>query len=411
MSEGFSTVKASISVIVGVVLSVLAVICIPQLVENTDARNITVIQSPIDGELSVYTEPGWKWQGFGKVTTYPRRTQFNFASAHDLDSAEDRSITTRFNDGGHGDISGTVNWQMPLAIEKVIPLHRDFGSFEAIEQQLIRTSLQKVIYNVGPTMSSTESSAEKRPNIPQYIDDQLLHGPYQTKTAHVVQKDPITGQDKQVAVVQIATDSNGKPLRESHSPVTEYGIQLQPVAIISVVYDETVEKQIKERQTATTQVQIAIANAKRAEQDTLTITEQGKASAAQAKWQQETINAKEIAEAEKNKQVAELAAITAELYKKRLIAEGQGEGEKKRLIMEADGAMDPKIKAYIEVNARYASAIEKAQPGAWSPAVVMGDAGGRNNNSAEALVSLFTAKTAKDLGLDLTIPQGTTVRK
>lgn len=411
MSEGFSTTKLSVSIIVGAILAVLAIICIPQLIENTDARNITVIQSPIDGELSVYTEPGWKWQGFGKVTTYPRRTQFNFAAAADLDSNEDRSITTRFNDGGHGDISGTVNWQMPLATDKVTALHRDFGSFEAIEQQLIRTSLQKVIYNVGPTMSSTESSAEKRPNIPQYIDDQLLNGPYQTKTAQVTQKDPITGQDKQVVVVQIATDTNGKPLRESHSPVTEYGIQLQPVAIISVVYDDTVEKQIKERQTATTQVQIAIANAKRAEQDTLTITEQGKASAAKAKWEQETLNAKEIAAAEKNREVAQLAAETAELYKKRLILEGQGEGEKKRLIMEADGAMDPKIKAYIEVNARYASAIEKAQPGAWSPVVQMGEQNGKNGDSASTLVSLFTAKAAKDLGLDLTIPQGATSKK
>lgn len=410
MSSTSPIMKASLSAVVGVALSILAIICVPQLVENTDARNITVIQSPIDGELSVYTEPGWKWQGFGKVTTYPRRTQFNFASAHDLDSSEDRSITTRFNDGGHGDISGTVNWQMPLAIEKIIPLHRDFGSFEAIEQQLIRTSLQKVIYNVGPTMSSTESSAEKRPNIPQYIDDQLLHGPYQTKTVHETQKDPITGQDKLVAVVQIATDKNGKPLRESHSPVTEYGIQLQPVAIISVVYDETVEKQIKERQTATTQVQIAIANAKKAEQDTLTITEQGKAAAAKAKWEQETLNAREIAEAEKNKKVADLAADTAALYKERLILEGQGESEKKRLIMEADGALDPKIKAYIEVNTLYAKAIENARPGAWSPSVVMGDQQGKSGSSADALVSLFTAKTAKDLGLDLTIPQGATVK-
>lgn len=33
--------------------------------------------------------------------------------------------------------------------------------------------LEKVIFSAGATMSSTESSAERRPEIPQIIDDQM----------------------------------------------------------------------------------------------------------------------------------------------------------------------------------------------------------------------------------------------
>ncbi len=130
---------------------------IPQLVENLDAKEVMIIQMPLSGELIVYTEPGWKWQGFGKVTTYPRRDQFSFSAVMDQGKSVDESIQTRFNDGGHGNISGTINWAMPLTPDKIIRIHKDFGGFQAIEQQLIRPSLQKVIYNVGPTMSSTVS--------------------------------------------------------------------------------------------------------------------------------------------------------------------------------------------------------------------------------------------------------------
>ena len=399
-------------IISGAVLTVVALFTVPSLIESVDARSITVIQS-ISGKLSVYSEPGWVWQGFGKVTTYPRREQFSFSAEKDQGNGEDLSITTRFNDGGHGDISGTMNWTMPLGTDKVIALHKDFGSFEAVEQQLIRPSLQKVIYNVGPTMSSTESSAEKRPEIPKYIDDQLLHGPYQTKTVQVTQKDAITGQDKQVATVQIALDAQGKAIRETKSQITEYGIQVQPVAINKLQYDEAVEKQIQQRQSATTQVQIAIANAKKAEQDAITIAEQGKATAAKAKWDQETINAKDVAEAEKVKEVARLNADTAALTKQRLILEGEGEARKRELILEADGALDKKLEAYVEVNAKYASAIQNAQPGAWVPVVQMaGNEDGKSNGGgATALVDLLTAKTAKEMGLDLTMTQGAKAKR
>lgn len=387
------------------ILSVLALLVFAlgatSMVVNVDAKEIVVVQSPISGELTVHTDPGWKWQGWGKVTRYHRREQFSFSATKDQGAGQDESIQTRFNDGGHGNISGTINWAMPLSVDKIVALHKDFGSFAAIEQQLIRTSLQKVIYNVGPTMSSTESSAERRPDIPKYIDDQMANGPYLTKTSVVEQKDPITGQDKKVSIVSIVTGADGKPVRETKSQVTEYGLQLQSVSINNIKYDEVVEKQIKERQNATTQVQIAIANARRAEQDAITTEQQGKANAAKEKWAQEAINAKEVALAEKDLTVATKKALTAEQYKKQQILEGEGDAAKKRLIMDADGGLDQKVQALKEINAKYADAIANAKPGAWTPQIVMGQSSGGSNSGAQSLVDLFTAKAAKDMGVDM----------
>jgi hypothetical protein len=378
----------------------------PMLVENVDARDIAVIQSPVSGDLSVFTEPGWKWQGFGKVTTYPRRDQFSFSSSADQGKPLDESISTRFNDGGHGNVSGTMNWQMPLKTESIIALHKDFGSVGAIEQQLIRTAMQKVIYNVGPTMSSTESSAEKRPEIPKYIDDQLVNGPYLTKTVQVTQKDAISGQDKQVAVVQIAMNDKGQPMRESKSQISEYGLILQPVSINKIAYDATVEKQITERQNATTQVQISIANAKRAEQEAITTEQQGKANAAKAKWEQEVVNAKTIADAQAKITIADANVKEAEAFKKSETLRGEGEANRKRLVMEADGQLDKKLEAIVKINSLYAEAIKSAQPGAWSPQVVMGGSGTSGGQNATNLVDLMTAKTARELGVDLSVKAG-----
>lgn len=369
---------------------------------NVDAKEIVVVQQPISGDLNVYTEPGWQWQAFGKVTAYPRRAQFGFNVGTENGKVVDESIRTQFNDGGHGNIAGTINWTMPLTKDRIIQLHKDFGSFEAIEQQLIRPSLQKTIYNVGPTMSSTESSAEKRPMIPQYIDDQLINGPYRTVTKVEIQKDAISGQDKSVNVVTIALDNSGKPMRETKSQISEYGLVLQPVAINTIVYDDTVQKQIKERQSAATRVQLSIANARAAEQDAITTEQQGIASAAKAKWEQETVNAKQIAEAEKKLKVAELAAREAAQFKHQQILMGEGEAARKKLVMEADGALDKKLEAYVTVNDRYATAMEKAQPGAWTPAVVMGGSGANSGAAnASALVEMMTAKAARELAVDL----------
>jgi hypothetical protein len=68
-------------IIVGITIGVLAVfatIAIFNCWENLDANEVMVIQSPVSGDLTTFTDPGLKWQGWGKVTKYPRRSQYSF---------------------------------------------------------------------------------------------------------------------------------------------------------------------------------------------------------------------------------------------------------------------------------------------------------------------------------------------
>ena len=72
--------------------------------------------------------------------------------------------------------------------------------------------------------------------------------------------------------------------------------------------------------------------------------------------------------------------------------------------MQADGALEKKLQTYLEVSKLYADAI-KGYGGNWVPNVVMGGGAGTAGSGAQQLVDLLTAKTAKELGLDINIPK------
>lgn len=163
----------------------------------------------------------------------------------------------------------------------------------------------------GPLMSSKESSAEKINDLLSFIEDQSINGVYRTKQEDVKVHDDLMNTDKTVTVVKIVQDKNGLPMRQEVSTVKIYGVSLQGLALNSIDYDAEVENQIKVQQQAYMQVQTAIANSKKAEQNAITTELQGKAAAAKAKWEQEVIKAQAITQAQQEKEVAALQAQTA----------------------------------------------------------------------------------------------------
>ncbi len=174
--------KLKISLVIGALVLILIALSFEELFEMMDADKILVIQSP-GGNLSFYTDSGGiKWQGFGKVTIYPKRGQFWFSMAKDQGAPKDESIQIRFNDGAHAQVSGSIAWEMPIDTAHLKQIHMKYGSTEAIEQQLIRTIVEKAVYMSGPLMTSKESAAEKRTLLLTFIEDQIAHGIYRTET-------------------------------------------------------------------------------------------------------------------------------------------------------------------------------------------------------------------------------------
>lgn len=393
------SIKKIIFGIVGIIAAIFLIAYAGKLAEDVSAGEIVVIQDPIDGDLHVYTNPGVVGQNFGTATHYKKSTQLWFTKVTEHGDTNDQSIKVRFNDGGHANISGSVRIDLPLSEKEIIALHTTYGSQTAVETQLVKTVIEKSVYMTGPLMSSKESYAEKRNDLISFIDDQAVHGVYKTTQREVKGIDPISGVEKTNTIVEISKSSDGKGfLRQEQSPIEKFHLNLYNFSINSIDYDATVDAQIASQQKAMMQVQTAMANAKRAEQDAVTVEMQGKADAAKAKWEQEVLKARAVTEAQQKKEVAELDAKTAAAEKQANILRGEGEGAYKRLIIQADGALNQKLATYERVQKNWADAFA-AYTGNIVPQFQTG--GGTGGNGALNFMEIMGAKAARDLSLDL----------
>lgn len=401
------------------ILLVGLIVLLDGAIATNDANSIMVVQLPIIGTLNWYTAPGTQMSWWGRVTRYPKREQFWFSSKSDQGESKDESLRIRFNDGAQATISGSISWEMPMDIDHLNKIHAKYGSPEAVEKQLVRTVLEKAVYTAGPLMSSTESYAERKNELLADIQEQIDLGVFETETMPQRVKDPMSGQEKTVNIVRVKLES-GKPKHAVESPLKEFGILTYNLSMNDIHYPAEVEKQISMQQQAIVGVSIAIAEAKKAEQAAITAAKQGEAEAAKAKWAQEVEKATAVTSAEKLRDVSALAVQTAQNEKKAAILRGEGEAAARKLVMTADGALDKKLATYERVNGLYADAI-KGYNGSWVPSIVMGGggSGGVSGGSGDAvagsgaqqLVSLLSAKTARDLSLDLSVPKMTKEEK
>lgn len=398
----------------GLVLALLALFS-QAIIETKEPDEILVIQSARTGDLEWYTgTEAWVWQLFGTPTTYKKRDFYRFDTW--VDSGDPKvpgkcadGIDVRFNDGGHGTICGSVQFELPLDVVNLAKIHTKFKGQAAVKSALIETITGKSVYLAGPLMSSRESYAEKRNDLLFYIEDQIQHGVYKTVQVDKHVKDPITSQDRTVTVTELVIGKDGKPQRQEAAVLEQFGIKAFNFAIKRLPYDAKVEAQIQQQQTITMEVQTSIADAKKAEQRALTVAEQGKANAAEAKWKQETIKATEVTKAEQEKAVAITAAEKerdvaklqrdgAEFYKQQQILRGEGDAAYRQKVMQANGALEQKLDAWVKVQAKYAEEFGKQK---WVPEVQMGGTGSTGGNSAQAMIDLLSTKAARDLGIDM----------
>lgn len=388
--------------IVGLSLAAVATVVVlaslGSLFENVKSQEIIVMQDPIDGDLHFWTDQGLKWQKWGSIRRYVKSSHYEFSKRQEGD---DSSIKVRFNDGGHGLVSGSLRFDLPLDKQHLETLHKKFGSQEAIEQTLIRPIVERSVYMSGPLMSSKESTAERRSDLIQYIEDQVTHGVYQTLTEEEKVVDPLSGKEKTISRVKLVK-KEGAPngiARQERSPLEEFGIRAYNFTIDGVKYAKEVEAQIQQQQRMTMQVQTAMAKAKEAQQKAITAAKEGEAEATKAKWEQEVLKATAVTKAEQDKAVAELAVQTAELRKREQMLLGEGEAARKKAVMLADGALDKKLATYKEVMLAFAQEIGKQQ---WVPNVQIGTGSGKGEPAA-ALMQMWQAKVANELALDLRV--------
>lgn len=383
--------KGKIYALIGVIV-VIAFVCLSgSLLEDADKSKNYVCQMPITGEYVVWTDGGLQWQGFGNVREYMKTSQIEFSDLQRNEggyvaTGDNPAAGTTFNDRGKGFIVGSFRVVLPNDEKNMAAIQRDFGSEKALINNLVRPTLYKVVTACGPLMSSLESVSETRTDLTAYITDMLNNGVYKTKTSKVEVLNEITGEKETRTQAELIADESapGGYKRQEKSPFSQYGITAGIVSIIDIKYDAATQQQIDAQKAANLSVITAKTQAAKAIQETITIEEQGKARAAEAKWAQEREKAVAVTKAEQEREVSRLAAEKAEFDKKRIVAQGQAEAEANRLKVQA--GLTPQERAEWDyktaVGIAEALANSKVQ---WVPQVMMGNGSNSSNSAMDAV--------------------------
>lgn len=422
----------AIALTVTVILLVIGLPLSYQMWEELDAGEVMVVQS-VTGSLTIHSTPGPKWQGFGKVTKYRLRDKLWFidpSSKRNIpkDAEGQPALEIRFNEGGRARVNGSIDYEIPTDTESILKIHSRYRTQEALESGAIRQAVAKSIYMAGPLMSPTEAYASRRNELLSIVADQVANGVYKTSSKEIRVTDEITGEEKVIVQAKVVADNDGKPLREEQSMLNELGVKTYNLAIEDLDFEDRVEQQIRKQQESAAAAAQAVIEARTADQKKNTAKSEAAAvqakleGEAEAKKAEAVVNAKRelevaaiealkqktnaVIQAEQKLRVAELAAQEAEQFKKAEELKGQGEAARRKAVLEADGALEKKLEAWIEVNKAYADALTKYN-GAIVPSVVLGGNSGTGQSAGfdgfQQMLQLLGVKAARDLALDMSM--------
>lgn len=401
---------------------VIILVVIPMTMGVNIGGERTVIQKPW-GTMSVKFSPGPYFNFFGPTWEYSDVATFDFSPEIGKGDAliDTAGIPVRYLDGGTGSIFGSARFPLPNDEATMLKLHKEFKSQESLAYKLLKPVTEETMNLTAGLMTSGEAYAEKRGVFIEQSRDQLSSGKYRTILKGKEVEDEAGEKTwKQVPVIALDKD-NITPLRIGDSDLGRFGISVSGFQIINWGFEESTLQQISDKRDATMAIITAKANAERAKQDKITAREEGLKNVEVAKYAKEVIKQEAVTDAEKDKEVAVIAAqqtvdvaaqgaleaeqkrLIAEKYKAEQILRGEGDSERRRLVMEADGALAQRLETYEKVNLAYAAAMANHR---LVPSIVMGgSSGSEGSGSAQALIDMFAAKTAADLQVRITEPQ------
>lgn len=374
--------------VVGIISFFVLMFVIGGLAEDCDKSKNYVCQYPVSGRYAVWTEGGAQWQLFGNVYEYNKTNQVEFTGVEKNDegyiaSGPNPGAAVTFNDRGRGFIIGSLRVVLPRDFNQMAKIQQDFGGEEALISTLIKPTLYKVVTSCGPLMSSLESVSETRTDLIQYITDQLNEGVFKTKITKIKVTNELTGDTETVAKAEILVDHNGNYMRQEKSPFQQYGITCNLVSITDIKYDRATQDQIDAQKQANLAVVTAKTKSLEAIQKTVLITEQGKADAEKAKWEQEKEKAVAVTKAQQEFEVAKLEAAKAEEVARKVRAEGEAKAAANRALVAA--GLTPLEAANIkkETAIGIAQALAKSEV-SWVPSIML-TGNGSNGNAMDAV--------------------------
>lgn len=293
------------------------------IVENNDAGFYKVKQGAVGGKMEVIKSPGFFMQNFADIHTYKISDTYDFN-----DAAE--SISVRFNDASTANITGSIKFRLSQKDDDILKLHQDFRSYDAVVNGIIRQVVMASLKQSATFFGAEEIYSTRRSEFIDLVNDQIKEGIYSTTTKKLYDKDE-DGNTFIRSVVNVSKNADGTPIFSEISAFKAYGIEIVQFVINDIDFDDKTDELIAKRKEADQEKVVAKAQAERAKQDTITATEKGKASIAEAEAKALVEKKTAVINAEREKEVAEQNALKAIEEKKKIIAIGEAEAESSKL--------------------------------------------------------------------------------
>jgi len=375
-----------------------------------DAGNRTVVERT-NGQQIVQFAPGIFYAGFfAKEKEWPNQISVTYQEVKPKLDIEDNGIEVgqimiRFSDATTADVRGITQFILPSDEKEMILIHNTHRTPQSLVVKRLAPYTKECLQSSAQLMSSEKHYGGGRAQMAQDFLDQLKEGVYLLKTEENLVFDSMEMEKKRVYQTEIQFDKKTNVPKRKLSSIKEYGITVADAAITDVDYENKVDEKLVKIIDAVTKSSISKQELMTAQQQTLTAKAKGEQALVEIEYQQKQDQTKQVVEAQTKVKVAEQDKLQQKIAYEGSILEAKKIKEladanayARQRIMQADGALEMKLKAQVEVQKVWADAFSK-YTGAVVPQIQTG--GGPTTNGALNFMDIMTAKTAHSFSENL----------
>lgn len=394
----------------------------------------------ITGEEKVVTEVGYATKWFGKATPWKQAQtlQFSIVKEGERSPEVDEGVgvdnyKVLFNGNVDALVEASTRVRMPTG-EQFLVIAREYRTPENYLQLAVVPAVKETLQTTASLMTADEFFAGGRSEFGNNFDDQLRNGQYAVKRKEIqqvvvqerqegdklVSGAGIDGEQKRTAfVTEKEVDNKGQEIRKPQQFIS-LGAQVVEARITNIIPNEQFRGRMVKVQTA--QADLAIARADRLKEEEAKLLSTAKGQRLVEEKRQETLRTQvekttnaetdkllALTIASREEESAKIAKRTAlELLDKAKIdaqatkTSADAEAYQKRVVLEADGALQQKLDAYVKAVEATAQGIAQANV----PTTVLGGGGEGGIGRASEIqnfMNLQNMQAMKTLGLDMTI--------
>ena len=402
----------------------------------------------IFGEEKIVDDVGYATKWFGRATPWKKAlsVQSVLTEALEIDDSSDNdslgatieAFPIVFLGNVDAKVESSARFRLPSG-EQFLKIAQEYRNPENFIKTALVPAIKETLQATASLMSADDFYAGARSEFAAEFENQLNDGLYLIKRKEI--RGPRGHLPSQTAILQAGTeqgnfgdnnasqfvtekvmDSKGIPVRKQQQ-FRKYGVEVVEARITNVDPNPQYKQRMVKVQQALAELAVARQNRLKEEEEKLLVTARGEKEVEARRQetlrdqieqttQAETEKQLAVINAEREKQRAEIEKQTAELLRDKASITAQAtkitadaEAYARKAVIEADGALQPKLDALVQINKVWAEAASQAPV----PGVMMGGSGNGASTSRQdeigQLMGILATKAARDRSLDMKVKE------